>query len=198
MGTRSTGNRHFGHIWLRPQLLFLAVVSATAGWSHATSVRALEIDEVVRASDQIFLGRLVAVGEGRVPGMDLPYTEYRFAVAEWIKGGTGQTVSIRQMGTLGRAPLLAGLPSYRKGQEIVLCLYKPSRVGLTSPVGMQQGYYPVERDAGGERFVRLGVMSGSVARLRAGLKGAATGAGEPQVVDRVLLDEFLSLLRAVR
>ena len=171
--------------------LFLAAFSV----AHATSVRALEIDEVVRGSGQIFYGRVTSVRTGVVPGMNIPYTEYTFSVGEWVLGGSGRSVTIRQVGSARGASGVPDLPSYKKGQEVVLCVHAPSRIGLTSPVGMQQGYYPVVRKAGGQRLVQLGTMSVSVARKRAALKGSPASA----VPDEQLpLSDFLQVLRDVR
>lgn len=174
---------------------FVALLFLAAGFEgRATSVRAMEIDEVVRAAGQIFYGRVTTVRTGVVPGMDVPYTEYTFEVSEWVRGGSGQTVTIRQVGS-GRGAAVPGLPSYKKGQEVVLCLHAPSRIGLTSPVGIQQGYYPVVRQVGGERAVQLGSMSASVGRMRAALKGSAAPA-VPE--EQVSLTDFLLVLRGIR
>ena len=175
--------------------LLLLLLSGTA--VRATSVRAIELDELVGGSYQIFLGRVVAIDQGTVPGFHRPYVQYTFAVSDWVKGGSGQTLQIRQLGRSGVA-LLPGLPVYKKGQETLLFVHKPSAIGLTSPVGMQQGLYPVEKDSAGERYVRLGPMRPSVERLRSRLSPARSPSKEAPVQDRIPLDDFLSLVRQAR
>ncbi|MBI2822654.1 MAG: hypothetical protein HYX74_10545 [Acidobacteria bacterium] len=164
----------------------------------ATSVRALELEDVVGGSYQIFLGRLIAVRQGSIQDFDLTYTEYTFAVSDWIKGGGNQTVSVRQLGRSGGVGLIPGIPSYKKGEEVVLFIHRPSQIGLTSPVGMQQGYYPVERDSGGDRYVRLGAMRSSVERLRSRLKIPVSPSEQLRATDLMLLEDFLSLVRQLR
>lgn len=41
---------------------------------------------------------------------------------------------------------------YRKGQHLLLLMNKPSRLGLTSPVGLEQGRFTIRRDATGTTF----------------------------------------------
>ena len=175
--------------------LFLLLLFSSA--VRATSVRAIELDELVGGSHQIFLGRVVAIDQGTVPGFNLPYVQYTFAVIDWVKGGSGQTLQIRQLGRSG-ATLLPGLPVYKMGRETLLFVHKPSAIGLTSPVGMQQGFYPVEKDSEGERYVRLGPMGPSVERLRSQLPSAKSLSREAPVQDRISLDDFLSLVRQAR
>lgn len=163
----------------------------------ATSVRALEIEELVRQSQQIFLGRVVGIQYGTVPGFDLEYTEYTLAVSDWIKGTASSTVKIRQLGRLGKPSLAPGLPTYKKGEEALLFVHAPSAIGLTSPVGMQQGYYRVERDLTGERYVRAGAMMPSIIRLQSGSRNSSRPAGEARAADQVPLEDFLSLVRQV-
>ncbi|MBI3940047.1 MAG: hypothetical protein HY315_04375 [Acidobacteria bacterium] len=178
--------------------LFLLALLAVGIPAYATSVRAVELDELVGSSDQIFLGRVVEVRQGTLAGFDLNYTEYTFAVSDWIKGGSGDTLKVRQLGRGAGAPVLPGIPAYKKGAEILLFIHRPSRIGLTSPVGMDQGYYPVEKDGNGDRTVHLRTMNASVERLQSRLQAGKSPAPGLPATDRMPLDEFVSLVRRLK
>ena len=63
-----------------------------------------------------------------------------FEVTEGIRGvRTGQTLVIREW-----AGLWESGARYRPGQRILLFLYRPSRLGLTSTVGGQMGRFPID------------------------------------------------------
>ncbi|MBI4456885.1 MAG: hypothetical protein HY644_13445 [Acidobacteria bacterium] len=175
-------------------LAFIAIFTFLTAPNYATSVRALELEELVGESQQVFLGRVIAIQNGIIPGFDLPYTDYTFAVSEWIKGGSGRTVKIRQANQL-EVSVFPGLPFYKKGEEALMFIDKPSEIGLTSPVGLQQGYYHVERDFNGERYIRMGAMLASVMRLQARLKGPGRAVEEAPSSDRIPLHDFLALVR---
>ncbi|HEY2933172.1 MAG TPA: hypothetical protein VGK99_15635 [Acidobacteriota bacterium] len=179
---------------LRYPLIVFTLLACTAV-AYATSVRPLELEELVRQSNQIFVGRVVDMHHGTVAGTDFGYTEYTFAVNDWVKGGSARTVKVRQ---LARPFLIPGLPAYKKGQDVLLFLHRPSEIGLTSPVGMQQGYYPVIRAANGERVIRAGTMIPSVARLQAQAKGAAQPATREIPAGSLPLADFLALIRQIQ
>lgn len=164
----------------------------------ATSVRAVELDELVRGAEQIFWGRVTDIRQGVLPGMGLGYTEYTLAVNDWIKGGTGSTVTFRQLGRAAGPAAVPGMPVYKRGAEVLLFLHGPSRIGLTSPVGMQQGYYPVGKDLSGARYVTLGTMASSVVRFRSQVPGAKSALPDGTPAAAMPLDEFVALLRQMK
>lgn len=79
----------------------------------------------------IFAGRVLGVQ--RVPTRsirDVETIEISFKVEKAVRGvRTGQTLSIREW-----AGLWVARPRYRVGERVLLFLYPPSRLGLTSPV----------------------------------------------------------------
>ena len=93
----------------------------------------------------------------------IPATWVTLDVAECLKGEVGPRLVFKQVGvpapladgTLLRVP---GLPRYRAGDEVVLFLHHPSGRGFTSPVGLQQGLYRVDR-RDGEKVVRPGAKT---------------------------------------
>jgi hypothetical protein len=136
----------------------LVTLLATAGVATGTSVRLLNLSEMVRLADRVFLGRCLSV-QGR-PGTSIsaPVVEYVFEVNQGIKGvQTGEQVVFRQMrseqdGIKG----MPGIPSYGKGEEVLLFLHADSRLGLTSPVGLSQGVFHLEATGDG----RMGLLNG--------------------------------------
>lgn len=178
-------------------LFWVVSLALSTAVGHATSVRALELEELVRQSYQIFVGRVVATGQGTVPDSSLDYTEYTISVSDWIKGGSSPTVKFRQLGRPGGALLVPGLPRYKKGEEVLLFIHQPSEIGLTSPVGMQQGHYRVERGTNGERYVRAGSMLPSIVRLTSRSRTADSPVANTTPSDRILLGDFLTLIRQI-
>lgn len=159
----------------------LAIVVGIAGSSAAMDVRRLELDEVVARADCIVHGTVASIVSGR-DGDGIPATWVTLDVEECLKGGTGPSLTVKQVGvqdpmpdgTLFRIP---GLPRYRPGDEVVLFLHAPSGRGFTSPVGMAQGYYRVEASERG-RVVRA-------AREPAAAAPSAAAEMLPAFLDRV-------------
>ena len=137
-------------------LLAAAAVLYLAGHAGALSVRALALDELVARADRIVHAECVGVAP-LTPRGSVPVVEITLAVEETLKGEAGERLIIRQ---------LAGvLPTCRPGDEVVLFLHAPSRAGLTSPVGMDQGYLRVVRTPGATaRLVGDARIVGALAR----------------------------------
>ncbi len=130
-------------------ILLLSVTFVTG-----TSVRLLNLLEMVQLADRVFWGKCLSVEEKSGDSTSLPVLEYVFAVQGGIKGvQTGETVVFRQVGTSSQGAL--DIPHYEKGQEILLFLHGDSRLGLTSPVGLAQGVFQLKRTAEGE----IGVLN---------------------------------------
>lgn len=130
--------------------MLTAALSGSAAW--ATSVRWVNLAEMTEAADRVFSGRCLSVKllEESVAGF--PTVEFRFEVLEAVKGvQNGQIVVFRQVRSAkGRRTGIPGLPSYRKGDQMLLFLAGDSRLGLTSPIGLVQGAFRLISDGGGE------------------------------------------------
>jgi hypothetical protein len=83
--------------------------------------------------------------------------EYTFRVERGLKGvQAGDQVVFRQFqAAQGRAVGIPGLPRFSKGNEWLIFLHGDSRIGLTSPVGMEQGLFRLEKMQDGN----LGVVN---------------------------------------
>jgi len=94
---------------------------------------------MTRESGYIFAGTVTAVERvaysNRVPTMKIT-----FHVNQAIRGTTnGQTLVIHEWAGLGESG-----ETYRRGNRVLLFLYRPSKLGLTSPVGGSQGRFKLD------------------------------------------------------
>jgi hypothetical protein len=125
---------------MRILLTVATTLLCLAGHAHALTVRALALDDLVARADRIVLAECVRVAP-LTPAGTVPVVEMTLAVEETLKGEAGERLTIRQLANV--------LPTCRPGDEVVLFLHAPSRAGLTSPVGAEQGYLQVVRPPGG-------------------------------------------------
>ena len=91
--------------------LFLSFLMNTIGW--ATSVRTVNLLEMVGLADRIFWGRCLGA-EGKVDlSSGLAIVEYTFEVREGVKGvQSGERVVFRQARS-GLVSGIPGIPRYR-------------------------------------------------------------------------------------
>lgn len=125
--------------------------------ARGTSVRLVNLPQMVELADRIFWGRCLSAETRVDPVTGLAVIEYSFQVREAIKGvQPGATLVFRQVGKLsdGRSAV-SGLPQYRKGQDLLLFLHRDSSAGLTSPVGFSQGTFQPRRRKDG----RMGLVN---------------------------------------
>ena len=143
---------------MRTRLLtaMLSLLAATISLT-ATTVRIVNLSEMVQASDRVFHGRCVSARE-MTHSNGLPIVEYTFLVSNGIKGTVeGERVVFRQLqASRARGFGIAGLPVFRKDQDLVLFLAADSRIGLTSPTGLSQGVFSVLQDRRG----KLAIVNG--------------------------------------
>jgi len=162
--------------WIRRAVtaaLAAALLAAPAGGPQASRVRALSLPEMVADAGAIFAGLVTGVSGGRVRG--LPVTRVTFQVEENVRGAGSETVTLTFLG--GRLPgglpyRVAGMPVFRPGQRVVLLAYQDSAIGLTSPVGLYQGHFPITAGPGGRERV---TATGPRQRLLEGVEALAGG-----------------------
>jgi hypothetical protein len=108
--------------------------------------------------------------------------QINFHVDQAMRGvRTGQTLTIREW-----AGLWASGERYRTGERVLLFLYSPSKLGLTSPVQGSMGRFSIGSDG------RVGI---DPLRNRCCTPHPATG-NLPQGITRVSPIEFVRFLRA--
>lgn len=132
-------------------MLYVIVTVSMLASGSATSVKVVSLPEMVGAANRIFLGVCLSAEESLQPQTGFYVREYRFRVLEGIKGvSQGQEVTLRQILSMTKgAPPLPGIPQYVKGEKLLLFLHGDSRLGLTSPVGLDQGtFFPKQLESG--------------------------------------------------
>jgi hypothetical protein len=171
--------------------LALLLVLCLATTARALSVRVLSLDELLARAARVVHGQCLSVTPATMRG-ELPVVEIVLAVEETLKGEASGRLVIRQLaGRWGDV-----VPTCRAGEEVVLFLHAPSRSGLTSPVGLGQGYLQVVRAPGRPaRIVGDARVVGSLA-TPAPTGSAATLSAAPARQSAAPLDAALDALRA--
>ncbi len=133
----------------------LALVGAQAAF--ATSVQKFSLQELTKKSDSIVMAR----GDDAVSSWDAAhkeiYTFYTLSVLQPVKGNRGgTTVTIRQLGgTVDNVmSIVPGMPSFKKGEEVVVFLTQKDAAGYPWVMGLQQGKYTVSTGKNGVKMVR--------------------------------------------
>ena len=113
--------------------------------------------QLVSAAGIIFSGHVTSVGRSPSPnGRSPASTSVTFQVEHAMRGASaGQSLTIQEW-----AGLWTGGERYRVGERVLLFLYSPSKLGLTSPVAGGIGKFAV--DAQG-RIVMNAVQAATVA-----------------------------------
>jgi hypothetical protein len=119
---------------------FLYVLSLPAIAQNFGST--LSLHQMTRDSGYIFAGKVLRIE--RVAGSltaDVPTVRITFQVEQGIRGvRTGQTLVIREWVGLWEQG-----ERYRLGERVLLFLYRPSQLGLTSPVAGPLGRFTVDK-----------------------------------------------------
>jgi hypothetical protein len=120
----------------------------------AVQVRPLNLEQMTERAERVFHGRCLELRRLTDPVLERPVVEARFEVLRTAKGESSPELTIRLLAAEDAAGhrLLAGMPSFESGEEVVLFLYGESELGLTSPVGIVQGKFSVVEDKSGRKF----------------------------------------------
>jgi hypothetical protein len=97
--------------------------------------------QLTRDSGYIFAGRVSAIQRVTAgPTFEVATVRITFQVEQGIRGvRTGQTLVIREWSGLWEQG-----ERYRPGERVLLFLYRPSKLGLTSPVAGASGRFKVD------------------------------------------------------
>jgi len=97
---------------------------------------------LTRSSGYIFAGTVKSVERAAPKGNGVATVLVNFHVDQAMRGvRTGQTLAIREW-----AGLWESGERYRPGERVLLFLYPPSKLGLTSPVGGPMGRFRIGPD----------------------------------------------------
>lgn len=100
------------------------------------------LTQMLRSSGQVFSGTVLNVDHSYSESSNaLATTDIRLRVDEAIRGvRKGQVLEIKEWAGLWQAG-----ERYRPGEHVLLFLYPPSKLGLTSPVGHQAGRFLIDK-----------------------------------------------------
>jgi len=98
-------------------------------------------EQLVHTAGMIFAGRVISVGtNASSSGVGHSSTVITFQVERAIRGASaGQTLTVHEWGGLWQRG-----ERYRVGEHVLLFLYAPSKLGLTSPVAGPMGRFTVD------------------------------------------------------
>jgi hypothetical protein len=158
------------------RLLGLAIVLAMAWAAQARGqflYRQVALPELSQRAPIIVQGRVVeARYEGHPDYPNLSTVLVTLQVERTLRGGAAEHLSFREF--LPGLQARMGKRGYLVGQRLLLFLAEPSRYGLSSPLGGEQGRFHIWRDQRGNELVENEFRN---AGLFKGLAEAATRAG---------------------
>ena len=178
------------------------VVGLTITAAGATQSRPVNIEEMTERATTIFAGRCLHVRVERDRRLGLDVTVATFRVDRSIKGGAAKTITVR-MPWASEAAVPAGVPSFARGDDVVLFLYGESATGMRAPVGLGQGRFRIVADKQGRAMAindagNRNLMHGVSASARARLAGVPGLSRDGSLNPERLMDAADSLLRAHR
>ena len=186
-------------------MLTLAFILSVCSLSAQVMVRQVNLAYLAQRADVIVQGRVTQVSHERLPGHpNIPTVKVTLEVEKSLRGASGDTYTFREiyLGLRSRE----GKQGYVVGQQVFLFLPAPSRYGLSSPVGMEQGRFHVARGTTGGASAMVANEYGN-AGLFNNVEQDATKAGVRLTKSQsrltttkrgpVPLDDFVSLVKSL-
>ncbi|MCY3758235.1 MAG: hypothetical protein OXG96_10990 [Acidobacteria bacterium] len=157
---------------------------------EATTVKQLSLEQMVRRSQRIILGRSVSQETYWNKTRTRIYTATRFAVTEDLKGesrGTARVVTVG--GTIGELTLdVPGTPQFREREEVLLFL-GAGKGDYWILMGLSQGMFRISPDA---RGVKTAYHASSGLRL---IPASPRSSSQTPIPAQVELERLLSRIR---
>ena len=157
---------------------------------EATTVKQFSLEQMVRGSHRIILGRRVSQETYWNKTRTRILTATRFAVSEDLKGESRSTATVVTVGGSmdGMTLVVSGTPSFREHEEVLLFL-ETGRSGNWILMGLSQGMFRITAD---RRGVRTAHHASSGLRLVA---GPPESSSQTPIPNRIELDRLLSRIR---
>jgi len=199
---------------IQKQLILSAIVAIfTVVSSSAAALQVLQLNllQLYSLSDRVFLGTCKAVTKTRDnKGRHIYRVTIKVSKNGILKGKKGESVTFNQIrspsvsdsGSIGINHLTSNLPSYEVGKEMIIFLSGVSSIGLSSPIGLDQGKFMVKTNSNNQKVVlnnmgNRGLFIGL--RNSASLKAASLSTGEQKLMNKnggeIALDSFVSLVK---
>lgn len=128
-----------------------------ASLAGATTVQKFSISDLAKKSETIAVARVDDVSSRWDDSHKEIYTYISLKVLDGVKGSRKNDVlTIRQIGgsAEGKISVVPGMPSFTKGEEVVVFLSPKDRAGYPWVMGLQQGKFSVIQDEKGQKRVR--------------------------------------------
>lgn len=153
-------------------VLFAFLAAAPALAQRGAMVLPRNLDQLTDRASDILRGTVVSARVEKHPELtNLDTVVVTLRVTETLKGGAAGSFTFRQY--IWDIRDRSDAAGYRKGQDLLLLLNAPTRYGLTTPVGVEQGRFRIEPDGKGGFTAMNGTAN---ARLFDGLaRSAAQG-----------------------
>lgn len=180
----------FKHL-LATSLLALGLIGPVG----AASVREMQLDEIIDSSAIAFQGTCTGNRTERDPLTNFVVTYTTFEVKDVLKGTVQSTHTIKQIG--GRMPAgelsfrVDGVPTFVIGEDYVVFLAGVSSAGFSSPVGLAQGKFMVQKNATGKTVTNGRDFREMTARMQLTIVP-----GEEALAASLDLDKFKQVARA--
>ncbi len=184
-------------------------------YTYAASVLNLNIEQLTTNASIVFNGRCISNQVEFDSTTNFVVTYTTFEILQSIKGTTGLTHTIKQIG--GNLPdrdiqtNWPGVPSFIVGKEYVIFLPPVSSLGFSTPVGLEQGKFSVLTDAvgkqvsNGQNFDDL-MDKVSIDKIPVAILNRMKGQGVTQTLTpsstnaepkKLSLEELLSVVRSI-
>jgi hypothetical protein len=138
---------------LRSYALLLTALTASAPAFAQQSALTVprNLEQLTDRAAVIVRGNVVSAHMEKHPELtNLDTVVVTLHVRETLKGQADETFTFRQYVWNLRDRMNA--VGYKKGQDVLLMMIAPSRYGLSSPAGVEQGRFRIERDATGREI----------------------------------------------
>lgn len=158
---------------LRSLVLLATIALSAPAWAQQGALTVpRNLQQLTDRAAHIVRGNVVSARMERHPELGLHMLVVNVQVRETLKGSHRPAFTFRQYVWDYRDRLTAA--NYRKGDDVLLFMIAPSRYGLSSPAGMEQGRFRILRDGQGRE---LAVNGHGNARLFDGLEAQAARDG---------------------
>ena len=176
--------------WLTALLLAGVSLPVLAPGVEATTVKRLSLEQMVRGSHRIMLGRCVSQETYWNKTRTRIYTATRFAVTEDLKGESrGAATVVTVGGTMdGLTQVVSGTPRFRENEEVLLFL-EAGRSSHWILMGLSQGMFRIATD---RRGMKVAYHASSGLHL---VSASAETSAQTPIPTRVELDRLLSRIR---
>jgi hypothetical protein len=133
-------------------LLFVLVAALPSAAQSSARTVPHNLAQLTSKADVIVRGQVLSVHVEPHPKLrNLQTVLVTLRVSKCLKGYLGKTFTFRQYLWDERARYSSARTGYRRGRELLLFMNAPSRVGLSSPVGLEQGRFRILRGSSGAK-----------------------------------------------